>query len=86
VHTGLYAAATITCADKEEFYAQVPFKKMDAALAAQKILKGVDQNKGIIVFPSHARLLWWLQRLNPNSLQMANRSMMKKFRTIRREP
>ena len=86
VETGLYAAATITCADKEEFYAQVPFKKMEVTSAAREILKGVERNKGIIVFPSYARVLWRLQRLNPNSMDMANRSMLRKFRKIRREP
>jgi NAD(P)-dependent dehydrogenase (short-subunit alcohol dehydrogenase family) len=86
VETGLYAAATITGADKEEFYAQVPFKKMHVAPAAREILKGVDRNKSIIVFPAHARVLWRLQRLNPNSMDMANRSMVRKFRKIRRAP
>jgi len=86
VETGLYAAATITCADKEEFYAQVPFKKMAAAPAAREILKGVARNQAIIVFPSSARVLWRLHRLNPNSMDMANRSIVRKFRKIRRAP
>lgn len=84
VQTGLYDAATITRADRDAFYAQVPFKKMDPDRAALLTLRGVARNRGIIVFPFHARLLWLFQRLNPDAMDMANRSMMRNFRKIRR--
>ena len=84
VQTGLYDAATIRKADNEEFYAQVSFKRMDVTKAAQEILKGVERNKGIIVFPFHARFMWWLQRIHPNAMDLMNKEAIKAFRKIRR--
>ena len=85
VQTGLYDAATVLKADNDEFYAQVPFKRMDVTKAAREILKGVERNKAIIVFPFSARLLWWLHRLNPNLLDRPSQESIKAFRKIRRE-
>jgi len=85
VQTGLYDAATIRKADNDEFYAQVPFKRMDVTKAAQEILKGVERNKGIIVFPFHARVMWWLQRIHPNAMDLMNKEAIKAFRKIRHE-
>jgi hypothetical protein len=45
----------------------------------------VERNKAIIVFPSSARFLWWLHRLNPNALDRPNVESLKGFRKIRRE-
>jgi len=84
VQTGLYQAAAITRADRDEFYAQIPFRKMDPGRAAALTLRGVANNRAIIVFPFHARVLWFLYRLNPDAMDRANRSMMKNFRKIRR--
>jgi hypothetical protein len=38
---------------------------MDANEAAKKMLKGVARNKGVIIVPSKARILWWLFRISP---------------------
>ncbi len=85
VQTGLYDAATIRKADNDEFYAQVPFKRMDVTKAAREILKGVERNKAIIVFPFHARFMWWLQRIHPNAMDLMNKEAIKGFRKIRHE-
>ncbi len=85
VQTALYDAATITGADKDEFYAQVPFKRMGVDKAARLTLQGVAKNKGIIVFPLHARLLWLMQRFNPAALDKIAGPMMEGHRKIRRE-
>ena len=85
VQTGLYDAATVRKADNNEFYAQIPFKRMDVTKAAREILKGVERNKGIIVFPFHARVMWWLQRIHPNAMDLMNKEAIKAFRKIRHE-
>jgi NAD(P)-dependent dehydrogenase (short-subunit alcohol dehydrogenase family) len=85
VQTGLYDAATVRKADNQEFYAQIPFKRMDVTEAAREILKGVHRNKAIIVFPFHARVMWWLQRIHPNAMDLMNREAIKGFRKIRRD-
>ena len=38
---------------------------MDTNLAARKMLVGVAKNKGVIIVPSKARILWWLFRIHP---------------------
>jgi len=85
VQTGLYDAATVLKADHDEFFAQIPLKRMDVTKAAREILKGVERNKAIIVFPFSARFLWWIHRLNPNAMERPNLESIKGFRKIRRE-
>lgn len=66
VESNIIDAATLLKARKD-FFKQIPsFMKVDAAKAAKIILGGVDRNQSIIVFPFHARVLWWLHRINPN--------------------
>ncbi len=43
----------------------LPFQMLDGRQAARVILRGVQRNRAIVVFPLHARLLWWLYRLYP---------------------
>jgi NAD(P)-dependent dehydrogenase (short-subunit alcohol dehydrogenase family) len=89
VDTGIYEAGTIvnvSQADKEKLHAEIPFKLMDVNKAAHAILRGVKRNKAIIVFPAHARLLWWLYRLNPSLLTPLGSSIVKGLRAARLTP
>lgn len=85
IQTNLYDSATIVQADNREFYGEVPFKRIDVKTASKKILKGVSRNKSIIVFPAHAKLMWWVTRINPDALERAADYSMKKFRAIRKD-
>ena len=51
--------------------------------AARLILKGVERNRAIIVFPLSARLIWWLQRLSPGLLFPFGRKLVRDFRAKR---
>ncbi len=89
VDTGIYDATTIinvSPADREKLFAGIPFKLMDVTKAANAILRGVERNKAIIVFPAHARLLWWLYRLHPSLLNPVGSKYVKDFRKVRRAP
>jgi NAD(P)-dependent dehydrogenase (short-subunit alcohol dehydrogenase family) len=57
-----------------------PLKLIGVEQAALRILKGVDRNRAILVFPWHARVLWWLYRLSPNVLFPIGRKMVRDFR------
>jgi NAD(P)-dependent dehydrogenase (short-subunit alcohol dehydrogenase family) len=70
---------------KKEDLPKPPFKMMDATKAARCIIKGVERNQAFIVFPLHARLLWWLYRLSPSLLDPLGRKMVKDFRAVRIE-
>jgi NAD(P)-dependent dehydrogenase (short-subunit alcohol dehydrogenase family) len=89
VDTGIYDATTVinvSPTDREKLRAGIPFKMMDVTKAAKAILRGVERNKAIIVFPAHARLLWWLYRLNPSLLNPVGNGRVGAFRQFRRAP
>jgi short-subunit dehydrogenase len=86
VQTGIYDASLAVNVDKEKLVANIPFKMMEAEKAAQEILRGVALNRAIIVFPSHARIMWWLYRLHPSILIPLGRKVIKDFRALRYNP
>ena len=55
------------------------------SINGQEILKGVERNKAIIVFPFHAWVMWWLHRIHPNAMDLMNKEAIKGFRKIRRD-
>jgi len=57
---------------------------MPAADAARAILRGVERNQGIIVFPGSARLLWRLSRIHPALLAPFRRRVLKGMRELRK--
>jgi len=83
VQTNIFDAATVANADKEKAIADLPFKKMDARAAAKRILRGVERNRAIIIFPFHARFLWWLNRINFNLAFPLSLKIVRDFRKAR---
>jgi len=83
VQTGIYDASLAVNVDKEKLVAGIPLKIMETTKAARVILRGVARNRAIIVFPSHARIMWWLYRLHPSILIPLGRKMIKDFRALR---
>jgi len=83
VQTGIFDAIVAVNVDKEKLMASIPFKMMEATKAAQEILRGVARNRATIVFPFHARIMWWLYRLHPSVLIPLGRRMIKDFRALR---
>ncbi|MBW8877816.1 MAG: hypothetical protein JF614_22845 [Acidobacteria bacterium] len=65
--------------------ALIPFKFLDVDVAVRKLLRGVERNQPVIVFPFYARLLWWLSRLRPQIAVNVNRKTARAFRR-RRSP
>lgn len=57
---------------------RLPIKFMDVETAAEKILKGVEKNKAIIVFPLYTRVLWWSYRISP-ALNIALSSLVMRL-------
>ena len=70
--------------DRVKFNAKIKsiFKAMDPAKAGEEILAGVEKNRPIIVFPTHARILWWLSRIHPSCTNLLGRKFVKEFREI----
>jgi NAD(P)-dependent dehydrogenase (short-subunit alcohol dehydrogenase family) len=86
VATGIQQSATLLNVERKDVLAMVPVKAIEARDAARRILKGVARNRGTIVFPYYARLLWWVQRLCPALLAPLHRRSIADFRALRRTP
>jgi NAD(P)-dependent dehydrogenase (short-subunit alcohol dehydrogenase family) len=51
--------------DREQMLAPLKRVSMAPERCAEKILDGVERNRGIIVVTAHAKLMWWIQRMSP---------------------
>jgi NAD(P)-dependent dehydrogenase (short-subunit alcohol dehydrogenase family) len=80
VDTGIFDAAVMINVDKKQLMDNLPFKLMEVKKAAEKILKGVVQNKAIITFPFYTGLLWKIHRLHPGLLSPLGRKTVREFR------
>jgi hypothetical protein len=66
--------------DRDFFRQILSFMAVDASKAANVILDGVTRNKAIIIFPFHARILWWLHRIHPEIPIFLGRQGIKAMR------
>ena len=80
IQTGIFDAGTYVHSRKEELLRTIPFKFVRAGDAARAILRGVEKNQAVIVFPGYARLLWWLTRLHPGIAALFHRKTVRDFR------
>jgi NAD(P)-dependent dehydrogenase (short-subunit alcohol dehydrogenase family) len=83
IQTGIFEAATFARSNSQTFLNLIPFRLMDAHSAARKILRGVERNRAIIVFPAYARLFWWLGRISPGLIAPLGRKTVNDFRRTR---
>lgn len=83
IDTAIYENAIGMKVDREKFLAELPVRLVTAPDAARAILRGVQRNQAIIVFPFYARLLWWLTRIYPGSLRRLHRKTLARLRAMR---
>lgn len=83
VDTAIYENAIGIQIDKDEFLKKLPVRLVSAPDAARKILRGVERNQAIIVFPFYARLAWWLVRIHPGMLTRFQSRMLANLRAAR---
>ena len=83
VDTAIYDHAIGVRIDKAEFLKNLPVRLVSAAAAARAILRGVERNRSIMVFPFYARLAWWLMRIHPDALGGLHRKTLAKLRATR---
>lgn len=83
VDTAIFENAIGVKVDKDKFLAKLPVKLISAPDAARSILRGVERNEAIVVFPFYARLAWWLMRINPGALAGFQRRMLANLRKDR---
>lgn len=85
LNTGM--SATILHASVEVLKSNLRKKRpaMDPSVAATLILRGVERNQRMIVFPLNARLLWWAHRIQPALLAPLGSCFVKALRAARTE-
>ncbi|MGR8921497.1 MAG: SDR family NAD(P)-dependent oxidoreductase [Gammaproteobacteria bacterium] len=83
VESNIYTASEAVNVSSEALTADLPFKKVPADVAARRILKGIENNEAIIVFPFYARLIWWLYRINAGLTRGTGRQFIERFRELR---
>ena len=85
VESNIYTASEAVNVSRDHLAAGVPFRKVPADVAAQRILAGIARNQAVIVFPAYARFFWWLQRLHPGLTAFLSRRMLADFRKLRQQ-
>jgi len=84
MHTPIHESTSLVNVDKDKLPLPIPKKYyVNPAKAAKDILRGVERNKSIIIFPFYVRLIWWLYRLNPFIFELVFRKIIRDFRKIR---
>jgi NAD(P)-dependent dehydrogenase (short-subunit alcohol dehydrogenase family) len=83
IASNIYTASEAINTRGDDLSANLPFKIVPTAVAAQKILRGVERNVDVIVFPAYAKIFWWLYRLNARFTNSAGRQMIRDFRKLR---
>jgi NAD(P)-dependent dehydrogenase (short-subunit alcohol dehydrogenase family) len=72
---------------KEDYLAQLPWRwMMPPDKAAKYILRGVERNQELILFPLSNRVGWWAHRAFPQALAPLMRSTLRRFRALRIKP
>jgi NAD(P)-dependent dehydrogenase (short-subunit alcohol dehydrogenase family) len=82
VRTGIFDAVEVIGADKEKVLKLIfgsRKRMMSPERAARIIIKGVEDNRAIIIFPFLARFIWWLYRLCPNIFAPLSRKLVRDF-------
>ena len=84
MRTPIHESIFVVNVEKNKLAMPIPRKYyVDPETAAQYILKGVEQNKPVIIFPFYARIIWWMYRFNPNIFLLLFRKTIRDFRKIR---
>jgi NAD(P)-dependent dehydrogenase (short-subunit alcohol dehydrogenase family) len=86
IDTAIYENAIGVKLDKQELLETLKLPVMPAPAAALAILRGVERNDGLIVFPGSARFLWRLTRFAPWLMRVIERRMTARLRSVRRLP
>jgi NAD(P)-dependent dehydrogenase (short-subunit alcohol dehydrogenase family) len=81
IRTNIFDASTYLQSHKEDSLRTVRFKMLEPDDAARRILRGVERDRSVIVFPFYARLLCWLTRLHPALGEAIHRTILRDFRS-----
>jgi NAD(P)-dependent dehydrogenase (short-subunit alcohol dehydrogenase family) len=84
VRTGFYDAIEIIGTDRETYMEFMPRRLITPDRAAEIILDGVARKKPMIIFPFHAKVLWWVSKFFPFVMTIINKKMVREYRSLRK--
>jgi short-subunit dehydrogenase len=83
IESSIYESAELVNADTSDSRAMIPFKLVPVDKAVSIILKGVANNKAMIVFPFYGKLIRFLQNNFPALLNSIHKKTLKDFRNLK---
>lgn len=83
IRSNIFNASEMVNVPREKIVSNIAFKLVDVDIAAEKILAGVEKNTAIIVFPTYAKILWWLYRLHPGLIKPLALRLIRDLRKVR---
>ncbi len=84
VRTSFYDAIEIIGTDRETYMEFMPRRLITPERAAEIILNGVARKRAMIIFPFHAKVLWWISKFAPFVLNIINKKMVRKYRSLKK--
>lgn len=82
IDTAIFDNAIGVKVDKTALLERLKLPLMPVDEAARAILRGVDRNEAVIVFPRSARALWRLARFAPGLTRAVQRATLKRMRRL----
>ena len=83
IRSNIFSAAEMVNVPREAVVSNITFKFVEPDVAAEKIITGVIKNKAIIVFPTYAKILWWIYRLSPSLVKPLAVKLIRDLRKVR---
>ena len=83
VQSNIYKATPFINIDRERALRNMPFTPLATEHAAAAILRGIERNQAIIIFPGYARFIWVLHRLCTRWLNPLHRKGIRDLRKLR---
>ena len=85
IRSNIFDATEMINVPREAVVSNIAFKLVEPEVAAEKIIKGVIKNKAVIIFPTYAKILWWLYRLSPALIKPLAMQLVRDLRKVRNE-
>lgn len=83
LRTGIFDAGNVVNAPKEQIFKESLLASISAEEAASKIMDQIRLNRWITVFPTYAKIMWWLEKIHPVLLKPLHMRVIKNFRAHR---
>lgn len=83
IQSNIFNATPFINLDRVRAMRNIPFTPIPTERAAALILRGIERNDAIIIFPGYARFIWMLQRLAGRLLSPLHQKGIRDLRKLR---